>query len=576
MISSARATTIAGAVAGELRAVPAGAAPTALARHQQSLVSRHPDAAVALVRPGCEPSPQGAFAGNWPAAGRPSHVPSWLQRDQFEGLVVVRVDNRVRIVARAAQRVGGAAGQGLVVVDLPVGESVAARIRRETGVELREATIVALDDESNESEAFVETAPVDTVIAEPPESLTTAYGLSWFSFLEHTDWDTGERQFVALEIGVPPTAFYERVFGAQARIGDVSLGYAFLIALAAVGTLFLVIEFTALVMGFALAKSITGSVHELFVGTEHVRRGEFGHRILVTTRDQLGELAESFNAMTGSVKALLQQADEKKRLEEELRIAREIQMSLLPHETTSIPGVSVTAVCIPAREVGGDYYDLIPLGERRLGVLVADVSGKGTSAAFYMAELKGLILSLSPIHHSPRQLLIEVNRIMAKNIDTRSFITMLYAVIDLEKQTLTYARAGHTPLIYLASNGGAQQAQVLTPSGLVVGLDGFQRTFDDLLEEHTISIGSGDLVVLFTDGITEAMNEDAELFGEDRLSHLIEEHAPLGSEGLRARILGDVEAFVGTAAQHDDMTMVLLRIDGWADAPGVAGGTQVA
>ena len=327
---------------------------------------------------------------------------------------------------------------------------------------------------------------------------------------------------------MPPTAFYERVFGAQARIGDQSLGYAFLIALASVGTLFLIIEFTALAMGFVLAKSITGSVQELFVGTEHVRRGDFGHRILVNTRDQLGEVAESFNAMIGSVKDLLQQADEKKRLEEELRIEREIQISLLSHETTSIPGVSVTAVCIPAREVKGDYYDLIRLGDRRLPVLVAEVSGKGTSAAFYMADLKGLILSLSSIYHSPRQLLIEVNRIIAENIDARTFITILYAVIDLEKQTLTYARAGHTPLIYLAGNGGVREAQVLTLSGLVVGLDGFQRTFEDIPEEHSISIAAGDPAVLFTNGITEAMNEDAELFGDDRLSRLIEEHTKLG------------------------------------------------
>ena len=101
-------------------------------------------------------------------------------------------------------------------------------------------------------------------------------------------------------------------------------------------------------------------------------------------------------------------------------------------------------------------------------------------------------------------------------------------MIDLEKQTLTYARAGHTPLIYLAGNGGVREAQVLTLSGLVVGLDGFQRTFEDLLEEHSISIAAGDPAVLFTNGITEAMNEDAELFGDDRLSRLIEEHTKLG------------------------------------------------
>src|SRR4029078_6081 len=132
----------------------------------------------------------------------------------------------------------------------------------------------------------------------------------------------------------------------------------------------------------------------------------------------------------------------KKRMEEELRIARQIQMSLLPRGPLDFPGLTVTALCVPAREVGGDYYDFFPLGDRRLGVLIADVSGKGTSAALYRAELKGLVLSLSQIYQSPRQLLIEVNRIISENLDTRSFITMTYAVIDLDAGIMTIALAG--------------------------------------------------------------------------------------------------------------------------------------
>ena len=338
------------------------------------------------------------------------------------------------------------------------------------------------------------------------------------------------------------------------------LANAFIVALAVVGGLFLVIEATALIMGFALARSITGAIHQLFVGTEHVRSGDFGHRIDVTSGDQLGELAESFNSMTRSVEDLLEQAEEKKRLEEELRIARRIQMSLLPRDIVSMLGVTVAATCVPAREVGGDYYDFIPLGERRLGILVADVSGKGTSAAFYMAELKGLILSVSRIYESPQRLLIEVNRIIAGHIDSRSFITMMYAVLDLDEGTLTYARAGHTPLIYVKGSSECPKAEILTPDGLVVGLDGFQSTFEDLIEEDTLAISSGDVVVLFTDGVSEAMNEADDMFGEERLSRLVEEHVKLGVEELRERILTEVATFVGTASQHDDMTLVLLRI----------------
>src|SRR5205809_4501339 len=157
-------------------------------------------------------------------------------------------------------------------------------------------------------------------------------------------------------------------------------------------------------------------------------------------------------------------------MEEELRIARQIQMSLLPRGPLDFPGISMTALCVPAREVGGDYYDFFNVGDRQLGVLIADVSGKGTSAALYMAELKGLMLSLSQIYQSPRQLLIEVNRIISENLDTRSFITMMYAVIDLELGVMTFARAGHTPLMFVRSTNPVPAAQVFMPNGLVVGL----------------------------------------------------------------------------------------------------------
>jgi sigma-B regulation protein RsbU (phosphoserine phosphatase) len=327
--------------------------------------------------------------------------------------------------------------------------------------------------------------------------------------------------------------------------------------------MFLIIEAAALVMGLALARSITSSVHELFMGTERVRQGDFTRRINIESRDQLGELADSFNQMTGSIENLLLTAAEKKRLEEELRIARQIQMSLLPRGALDFPGISMTALCVPAREVGGDYYDFFHVGDRQLGVLIADVSGKGTSAALYMAELKGLMLSLSQIYKSPRQLLMEVNRIISENLDTRSFITMTYGVLDLIKGTMTFARAGHTPMVYLRGDGGPADAQVLAPSGIVVGLriPGATEKFAELLEEDCIDLHQGDVIVLYTDGITEAMDADSDLFGDERLGRLVSEHGHLDTADLRERILREIESFVGGADQHDDMTMILIKIE---------------
>jgi sigma-B regulation protein RsbU (phosphoserine phosphatase) len=316
-------------------------------------------------------------------------------------------------------------------------------------------------------------------------------------------------------------------------------------------------------MGLTLARSITGSVHELFAGTERVRHGDFTHKIAIRSRDQLGELAASFNSMTASIEELLEQKAEKERLEQELRIARSIQMSLLPQGSLSFPGVMLTGHCEPAREVGGDYYDFLPLGEKRMGILIADVSGKGTSAALYMAELKGLMLSLSELHASPRQLLIVANRIISKHLDARSFITMTYAVVDLQVRTITIARAGHCPLVYVPGPHAASRAAVaLQPDGMVLGLQfDTGELFDRTLVELTLPLGAGDLFLLYTDGISEAMNVDNDCFGETRLADLAQQHADLASDALRERILGEVRAFAGTAAQHDDMTMVLLKIE---------------
>jgi phosphoserine phosphatase RsbU/P len=319
-----------------------------------------------------------------------------------------------------------------------------------------------------------------------------------------------------------------------------------------------VVYAVALVLGLVLARSITRGVHALSVGTQRLRQGDFSHQIRIRSRDQLGELAESFNLMSRGIRQLMLEQVEKERLEEELRIARQIQMSLLPAQgLAGLPGVRVAALCLPAAEVGGDYYDVLPLGPTRMGVLVADVSGKGTSAALYMAELKGLVLSLSRIYESPAKLLCEANRILAANMDSRSFVTMTYAVVDAAERTMRYARAGHSPLIHFEARTG--RTRVLAPAGLGLGLDPGDR-FDLILEEDEVALEPGDAFLFFTDGLSEAMNEGSELFGEGRLRRILEEGGELASDELKERILAEVRRFVGEALPHDDMTLVVLKI----------------
>ena len=491
--------------------------------------------------------------GPWKILPVPRTIPAWLIGDVFTGSVGVPLngsDGEEELVVRALVKVAGGAG-GAVVIDIPVDDPVTHRLHETSGVRLENV--------------FYETptpAASPRVNSTPGTNRAVVFERSLAQIDVH-DWQSGQTRSDTAVLTYRLGELYRHLSSAQSMlVQGMKLSDALLAVLFLIGVMFLIIEAVALVMGLALARSITSSVHELFMGTERVRHGDFTHRINIESRDQLGELADSFNQMTGSIENLLQTAAEKKRLEEELRIARQIQMSLLPRGPLDFPGVSVTALCVPAREVGGDYYDFFRVGERRLGVLIADVSGKGTSAALYMAELKGLMLSLSQIYQSPRQLLIEVNRIISANLDARSFITMTYAVIDLDSAVMTYARAGHTPLMYMPADENAS-AQVLVPNGLVVGLriPGAEEKFQDLLEEDRISLSKGDVLVFYTDGITEAMNPQSDLFGDARLSRLISEHGHLDTADLRERILREIESFVGAAEQHDDMTMILIKIE---------------
>jgi serine phosphatase RsbU (regulator of sigma subunit) len=390
-----------------------------------------------------------------------------------------------------------------------------------------------------------------------------APALQWVTFLEWTDWVTGESVTAPVPFRMSIAEVYRRVAGGPlARMGTFDFGQFLLALVGAVAALFLVIEIGALGMGLGLARTITGAIHDLFQGTERIREGDFTHRIPIRRRDQLGELADSFNSMTASVEDLLRQKAEKERLAQELKVARDIQMSLLPSGPVRMPGVTLAGYCEPAREVGGDYYDFLPIDDKRLGVLIADVSGKGTSAALYMAELKGLMLSLSRQHRSPRALLIDANQILSHHLDPRSFVTTTYAVIDLERQTLTHARAGHCPTLYRpAAANGHPRTRMLAPDGLVLGLQiDNGETFNRLLQEETVPLSAGDLFMLYTDGLTEATNAAGEWFGEGRLAALIEDHGALGFEDLEDRMRAELRSFAGGQPQHDDMTWVLIRI----------------
>jgi phosphoserine phosphatase RsbU/P len=558
-----------------------------LDRQQSAVAERYPGASYAIV-PAANPCASAGkadrptartAAGPWRHEPPPTSLPPWISCDGASAVMFYsdearRVGTRApgRLMARAVAWPASAGREYALVVDLPVTAELAQRFRDDIGVEVLEVGVVT--DGNN---VLIESAPdfsdarvggaVGALAPDDNPGGLFRRRFDWFSLVPTTDWTTGAKRYTTVRIRVSAADVYERIVPAE-QLGSLSLNQMLLVIVAIVGGLFLLIQLAAFGMGLALARSITGSVHELFAGTERVRRGDFTGRVAVQSRDQLGELAESFNSMTASIEDLLQEKAEKERLEQELRIARRIQMSLLPQGPLTLPGVSLTAHCEPAREVGGDYYDFLSIDEQTIGILVADVSGKGTSAALYMAELKGIVLSLCQRYTSPRDLLIEVDRIISRHLDSRSFITVSYLVMDMRAGTLRYARAGHCPLIYVPGPGApSREPRLLTPDGLVLGLQLDEgRTFCRLLEEATLSLTPGDVFLLYTDGISEAMNVQGECFGDSRLAELVGQHADLPSDELRERILRDIGTFAGGAAQHDDMTMVLLRIEEIAGA----------
>ncbi len=248
---------------------------------------------------------------------------------------------------------------------------------------------------------------------------------------------------------------------------------------------------------------------------------------------------------------------EKERMKRELEIARQVQLKFLPRGLPTVKGLDIAALCIPANEVGGDYYDFVKLGDNRLGVLVGDVSGKGILAAFYMTLAKGIIKSSIQENLSPAQVLIRANQLFYENVDRGIFVSLVYGVFDLEQRTFTSARAGHNPILLLRHD--EQNATLVSPPGFALGLE-HGELFRRNIQDQTVVINNGDVFVFYTDGFTEAMNNQKDEFGETRVIESLANGANGSSQETITNARHAVQRFTGNAPQHDDMTMVVVRV----------------
>ncbi len=363
------------------------------------------------------------------------------------------------------------------------------------------------------------------------------------------DWNSpGNTQQEIMTVLTRPSALLRQVFSQKIEWAEDAIRVSFYL----VAILFLIAELIALKVGIDITRTITGSVHDLYEGTQKVTKGDFSHRIPDHGPDQLGGLAVSFNQMTKNLERLVQVEKERERLHGELEIAREVQNQLYPKFVPKMKSLCLTAHCDPARLVSGDYYDYQQLHDTRIAIAMGDVCGKGISAALLMATIQSsfrMQLRVSP-ECSTSTLVSQLNKQLYAHTAPEKFATFFFGVYDEPTSTLTYTNAGHLPPI-LVHNGTATRLEV---NGLVVGAFDFAK-----YEESRVTLGLNDLLVFFTDGITEPENEYGEMFGEERLVELAVKNAHLDDAKLAEMIVSAAKSWTSSSELQDDMTLLLMR-----------------
>jgi sigma-B regulation protein RsbU (phosphoserine phosphatase) len=270
---------------------------------------------------------------------------------------------------------------------------------------------------------------------------------------------------------------------------------------------------------------------------------EDDHKLLAIIAAQSAQVIENARLYEGEQKLLLMQ--------QEVRLAAKIQLDLLPKSAPPIPGYDLAGQTIPAQSVGGDYFDFIPIDANRLALCLGDVTGKGLPASLLMANLQATIRGQTLIEATAKTCLSRANKLLCQSTDKCNFITFFYALLNHQAHQLTYANAGHNPPLLFSADG---RRRALERRGLVLGIR------DHLTyEEETLALQTGDLLLIYSDGIIEAMNSWQEEFGEDRLIEVVKRHRAQSAAALAERIIHAVKQHAGRAAQSDDITLVIVK-----------------
>ncbi len=475
-------------------------------------------------------------------ASQKLELPGWLMEDRFAGVTF----EESATVLRAFRRVKNDACTVEVLVESPVSERLRDEISRASGLTINLFTPRRPNNDKTGNPPPKKGRPtaldmaVRSLLSSDRGSAAMITGLRW------TDGEPGRRPVFLV---VPDAG---TVINQLTELGDQPRPWVLGLALIAAG--FFLVEIIAIFIAVRVVRRIVTSVEGLTVAAESVGAGNLTYRVPVTHKDQLGHLGEVFNHMTESIGRLLEDTKEKQRLEEEVRIARQVQESLLPRELPLLSTARLAAVCMPARNVSGDLYDVIALGPDRIGLLCADVSGKGIPAALLSANIQALVRVMlrgdAGDIPSPGDLIERINRELVRRIPSNSFVTLFWAEYDAKTRLLRWANAGHcAPLLV---TGG--KAHWLNESGLPAGMFPTSR-----YAEQQRVLPEGSLLVAYTDGVVEAESFDGEAYGEQRLTEICAALPTTDPESLIQRVVESVQNWTGDPEPSDDLTLLALQ-----------------
>lgn len=383
----------------------------------------------------------------------------------------------------------------------------------------------------------------------PPEYNVLDVSVSGLAPIEIADWtraNSADASVVLVDTRL--SAVLAVVFPSRIESSQLFL-YAFFVIVGLLG----MAEVVSLFIGVSMTRTITGAVHNLYEGTMKIGEGSFEHRIPVSGSDQLADLGRSFNKMAGQLEEFVAVTREKERLQSEIAIASEVQTRLFPHKPPVLKTVNMVGVCHPARMVSGDYYDYFMAADGELAIALGDVAGKGISAALLMASIQSIMrtqLSDGGAALTPAAAVSRLNRLLYASTSPEKYATFFFGLYNENTRELNYTNAGHLPPLVIRG----EEYEFLEVTGSVVG------AFPSLqYEARTVALGPGDLLVAYTDGITEPENSYGEDFGTERLADVVIRNRHAEPAEIVAKILEAVRQWDTATEQPDDMTVMIVR-----------------